>query len=152
MYKITNGQKRKLYSGLLKFGIIMVLLLLYMWANECKSKASESTANDYKEPKMIRTTCYLPTGNPCATGVMPQEGITVAGKREWFGMTCILYQVKKDGSLGKMIGMYEVQDTGGYYIRNGLRIDVYRSNMKRAKAWIKKYGDYTYMQLLKSKG
>lgn len=107
---------------------------------------------DYTKPTKIRATCYLPTGNRCATGVYPRHGITVAGKREWFGKTCILYHINKDGSIGKLIGYFVVEDTGGYFIRNGIRIDVYRDTMDEARAWIKKHGDYVYMQLLNSEG
>lgn len=128
---------------LIMLAVILILLLCCFEANG---------APDYSKPTKIRCTCYLPTGNRCATGVYPIEGITVAGKREWFGKTAILYHINKDGSTGKIIGFFVVQDTGGYFIRNGIRIDVYRHNMAAARAWIREHGDYVRLQLVDSEG
>lgn len=126
--------------------MLAILLVLALFGIKANARPN------YSQPTKIRCTCYLPTGNPCATGVMPQEGITVAGKREWFGKTAILYHINPDGSTGRIIGFFIVQDTGGYFIRNGIRIDVYRHNMNAARAWIREHGDYVKLQLVDSEG
>ena len=81
-----------------------------------------------KEPELNKSwlTCYLPTGRPTASGVMPRRGI-MAGKREWLGKTALIYE--RDGDkVGDLIGIYEVLDTGVGYdnaIIEGRAVDVF---------------------------
>lgn len=65
-----------------------------------------------KEPELnsVWLTCYLPTGNPTASGTAPRRGI-MAGKREWIGKTAIIYERNGD-KVGSLIGIYEIADTG----------------------------------------
>ena len=119
--------------------IIMALLLAFATTTNAsaKTKAKEDHADAYR----VRCTCYLPTGNKTAGGVYPYEGI-IATNREHLGQTAALYTEDME-----LIGYFESLDTGGHKeLKNGTRIDVYRKNMKRAKKWIKKYGDYVYIE------
>ncbi len=124
---------------------VITLLILVMCTGAQVSADSDA-------PRKIRTTCYLPTGNRCANGDYPTEGLTVAGRKEDIGKTAILYEVEEDGTLGPVIGYFEIEDTGGHYIKNGLRVDVYRETEQAAKEWVRKYGDYTYIQIIESEG
>ena len=81
-----------------------------------------------KEPELKKSwlTCYLPTGNPTASGVMPRRGI-MAGKREWLGKTALIYE--RDGDkVGDLIGIYEILDTGtgkDGAIKEGRAVDIF---------------------------
>ena len=81
-----------------------------------------------KEPELNKSwlTCYLPTGNPTASGVMPRSGI-MAGKREWLGKTALIYE--RDGDkVGDLIGIFEILDTGtgkDGAIKEGRAVDIF---------------------------
>lgn len=47
-----------------------------------------------------------------ATGKYVREGICATGNSEWVGKTVIMYQRLPNGNVGRMIGIYEVEDTG----------------------------------------
>lgn len=102
---------------------------------------------EYVEPVMIRCTVYDDMGYT-RSGQYVRDGI-IAGKREWLGNTAILYQVNEDGTRGDFIGYYEFLDTGGEYIESGQRIDVWTPYPDE---WVKQYGDYVYMQMIKGVG
>ena len=65
------------------------------------------------EPELIKghATAYCLEGIT-ATGKEVRKGICATGRREWLGKTAIIYQRKPDGSIGQIIGIYEVEDTG----------------------------------------
>jgi len=109
------------------------------------------------EPQLIRCTVYTAEeGDITADGSKVREGI-VAGKREWLGYTCIMYE-NNDGKIGDLIGIYEFKDTGagidtdgdgkGDSIKKGLSIDVYRDTLDRCYEWIEEYGDYVFIQVV----
>ena len=121
------------------YGILLGGLLIF-------SKPEMPTA-PFVEPELMRVTCYVPTGNPTCTGVMPFEG-GCAAKREWVGCVAVVYD--RDMNL---IGFYTINDTGGHKrIKNGTSIDIFRNNMDRARAWVKEYGDYMYVQIIDAEG
>lgn len=123
--------------------IIMALLVVLATTTSASAKAKE----EHKDAYRVRCTCYLPTGNKTAGGVYPYEGI-IATNREHLGQTAALYTEDME-----FIGYFESLDTGGHSeLKNGTRIDVYRKNMKRAKKWIKKYGDYVYIEWIDEEG
>lgn len=96
-----------------------------------------------KEPELNKSwlTCYLPTGNPTASGVMPRRGI-MEGKREWLGKTALIYE--RDGDMvGDLIGIYEILDTGtdkDGAIKEGRAVDIFCENedeiIPTQKIWI----------------
>lgn len=93
------------------------------------------------EPQLMRVTCYLPTGNPTASGVYPEEGMC-ASNWQHMGQIAVLYDMNME-----YIGEFEVTDTGGARsLRNGTSIDIFRNDMDGAKTWIKTYGDYCYVE------
>lgn len=96
----------------------------------------------FVEPVLMRVTCYTPTGNPTASGVMPYVG-SCAAKREWIGGAVALYTLE-----GEFITYLSIADTGGHErIRSGKSIDVFMPDMKSAKEWVRKYGDYLLVQV-----
>ena len=102
---------------------------------------------EYIAPVKIRATCYTWTGNRCATGCYPYEGI-VAGRPEWSGYAAILYDADM-----KYIGVFEFRDTGGHpTLQNGSSIDVYRDTLADCYDWVDDYGDYLYVQIIPAEG
>lgn len=59
----------------------------------------------------MKTTAYCLPGIT-ASGQEVREGICASGNKELFGKTIIVFQRLPDGKLGKIIGEYEVLDTG----------------------------------------
>lgn len=120
--------------------VIMFLCTLTVYA--------DNDYNQYGELFKVRATVYTSTeGSLTADESKVREGI-VAGKREWLGYTCVIYDLDMN-----IIGIYEFKDTGGHKdIKNGTRIDVYRDTLDRCDEWIDTYGDYVYIQLFKAYG
>ena len=142
--------------------LIATMLLMLLFSVLCgnSAKADVHSINPYGEPTMIRTTCYTWTGQPCANGQYPVEGLSVAGKEEWLGKTIIMYAVGDDG-VGDLIGYFQFTDTGYGIsvpesekgtIQLGRSIDVYRDNENGVNEWIATYGDYVYIQIVDAKG
>lgn len=101
----------------------------------------------YTEPVRMRVTCYLPTGNPTASGVMPYEGICAARRCD-LGKVAVLYTEDME-----YIGTFEVKDTGGAeWLKNGTAIDIYRENMNGVNDWVERFGDFCYVQLIDAEG
>lgn len=95
------------------------------------------------EPVKMRVTCYLPTGNPTASGVMPYVGCCAA-KRDWIGGAAVLYTME-----GEFVKILSIDDTGGHKrIKDGSSIDVFVPDMETAKEWVATYGDYMMVQVL----
>lgn len=143
--------------------LIATMLLMLLFSVLCgnSAKADIHSIDPYGEPTMIRATCYTWTGQPCANGQYPVEGLTVAGKEEWLGKTIIMYAVGDDGEVGDLIGYFQFTDTGYGIsvpesekgtIQLGRSIDVYRDNENRVNEWIAEYGDYVYIQIVDAKG
>lgn len=117
------------------------------------------SASFYKEPAIIRCTCYLDSGT-MASGRTTFDG-AIAGRREWIGKVAALYKIE-DGKIGDFLGYYEFLDTGagmdsdgdgyGDTIRDGYSVDIWKPNMSEAKKWIRDNGDYVWMQIIDGKG
>ena len=129
------------------FAVILLLLIPCSIAS-----ASKKQDNPYGDPFKIRTTCYLPTGNKTASGTVPKMFRTIAGRKEDIGKTCIVYSINDDGSIGHVIFIGEIEDTGGPFIRSGQRIDIFVNTMEDAENWIDIYGDYTMIQIIEGEG
>lgn len=136
---------------------LLLLLLLLILLIPVKAHAEPQ----YIEPQLIRCTCYTATeGAITASGKKVREDI-VAGKREWLGYSCIIYE-NNDGQVGDFIGVFEFCDTGagmdsdgdgkGDTIINGKSIDVFRNTLDRCYDWIGEYGDYVFIQIIPSVG
>ena len=101
----------------------------------------------YSEPVKMRITCYLPTGNPTASGVMPRKGMCAA-KRDWIGKTAVIYDMDM-----KLIGIFEITDTGGAErIKQGKCIDLFMPTMAEVNEYIRTYGDWGYVQIITADG
>lgn len=112
-------------------------------------KNAIQTAADsiYIEPQLMRITYYLPTGNKTADGTEPYYGICAA-KKDWIGKVAIIYDLNM-----RLIGFFEIRDTGGHTrIKEGKCIDLFMPTIEDAKAFIKEYGDYGYVQIIDADG
>lgn len=102
----------------------------------------EAEENKYGDPIPIELTAYCIDGTT-ASGKHTREGI-VAGKKEWIGMTVILYDENME-----YIGTYEVLDTGGKKIRQGKVIDIWLPTYDECIQFGRQKG---YYQLIDAKG
>ena len=89
----------------------------------------------------VRLSCYLSTGNCCADGTMPKEGVC-ASNRSHLGEDVIVYN---DDLVPCM--RLEVRDIGGNtLLQQGKAIDIYRDSMDRAWQLVGEYGEYIWIQ------
>ncbi len=118
------------------------------------------SAAETDKPFRIYTTAYMETGNLCYSGCKPRYGIA-AGKKEWIGLTAIIYKYEEDGSIGEVLGHFEILDTGfggdadndGIgSIQEGKCIDIFQPDLEACKAWMELTGGKCYIQLVDAKG
>lgn len=111
---------------------------------EVKAESKKKKKNKIKpssEAYKVRCTCYIPTGNPTASGIYPHEGV-IATNRQHLGESAMLFTLD-----GEFIGYFDSMDTGGHEgLKNGTRIDVYRDTLDRAYDWVATYGDYVLIE------
>ena len=89
----------------------------------------------------VYLSCYLPTGNNCADGTPPVEGV-VSSNREHLGMDCIVY----DNDLTAVMRL-ECRDIGGHkMLREGTAIDVFKSSYEREVDTQRRYGSYVWVE------
>lgn len=82
------------------------------------------------EPKMhkLNATAYCLQGITY-TGKKVRNGIAASGRKEWLGMTALVYQRMPDDSMGDLIGIYEIEDTGcSEYV-----LDIWCSDLDRCQ-------------------
>lgn len=144
--------------------IYLVLAVVFLFSDCSRTEAAyvyepvEPYAYFY--PQKIRCTCYC-EHKGTATLKKPYFGIA-AGKKEWLGYVAEINRVNPDGSVGEFIGYFEFRDTGagmdsdkdgkGDTIINGTSIDIWVDSLDDAYAWVREYGDYVYIKLIKAKG
>ena len=76
----------------------------------------------------VEATAYCnEEGNLTATGTKTTENLTCAFTPKYYGWSVDVYE-DDNGKVGKFIGTYIVQDTGGDAIRSGKVIDIYMEN------------------------
>lgn len=76
------------------------------------------------EEMIIEATAYCLSGNT-ASGTPTRVGIC-AGKKEWLGLTAVVWTLDENGEYDEFLGFLEVKDTGGHEkIKNGECIDIY---------------------------
>lgn len=65
------------------------------------------------EPKTLKmhATAYCLEGKTY-TGKRVRKGIAATGDKNLLGMTAVVYQRLPDDSMGDLIGIYEIEDTG----------------------------------------
>lgn len=104
----------------LKMIFLSVALTLTIFA--VKAHADEQPPIDELVEMEATAYCY---GEITADGSRVREGICAA-KRDWMGLTAIVYLQNEDGSVGEFLGYYEIKDTGGHEkIKAGKCIDIY---------------------------
>lgn len=127
----------------LQITIFLAAVILFYWTST--SRAEETYTSDLF---LIESTAYC-YGETTADGSKVRPGIAAA-KKDWIGLTAILYKVEPDGSIGEVIGLYEIKDTGGdYRIKNGTCIDIY---IPDEDACIEYGRQQVYIQLIAAEG
>lgn len=115
-------------------------------------------ADGYYDNELIagHATAYTVSGKT-ASGEYTRPGVAAA-KRSWIGKTVILYQRLPDDSVGDMIGIYEILDTGGTKgIKGGKVIDIWEPSGEAAQEFMNRvYEDgcqgRIYFQLVDAEG
>jgi len=80
-------------------------------------------------------TAYCPTGRLTATQTVPKEGRTIAGKREWFGKTLMVFEDKGYGIAPEnYLGTFICEDTSkaGSPVAAGRVVDILIEDYERA--------------------
>lgn len=159
--------------------IIAVILIIFLWAalaamiiavagslangidaeaKEAMSVESESVGADAEPFRMLTTAYYM--AHTTASGAPVRYGIAAA-KEEWLGLTAIIYSVDTDGSLGVVLGHFEILDTGKGAdkfgtglgaIERGEVIDIYFPTREGCYEWMELTGGRVYAQLVDAKG
>lgn len=112
------------------------------------------TAEEYVSPtewedecKLMRVTCYLPTGHKTASGQPTHIG-GCAGRRQDIGKIAAVYTIDHE-----FVGYFEINDCGGASsLKNGTSIDIFRNNMDEAWEWVHMYGDHMYVKIIDAEG
>lgn len=134
----TSGRIRKLQK------VLALLLLTGMMA---LASPRQAAADDASELLQVESTAYC-HGEITASGHEVRPGIA-AGKPEWMGLTCLVYE-DDEGDPGKLLGIYEMLDTGGdKRIKNGTCIDVYLPDYDACKEYGRKN---VWIQLIEANG
>lgn len=134
----TSGRIRKLQK------VLALLLLTGMAAmiSPCQAAATEAS-----ELLQVESTAYC-HGEVTASGHEVRPGIA-AGKPEWIGLTCLVYE-DDEGGPGKLLGIYEILDTGGdRRIVGGTCIDVYIPDYDACREYGRRN---VWIQLIKAEG
>lgn len=63
------------------------------------------------EPVLMPVSAYIESGKPTYTGCTKESGI-IAARKEWLGMSAILYYITPENEIGEMIGIYPIEDIG----------------------------------------
>lgn len=131
----------------------------YILANqETPQEPGDKYCNGAKnKPVLMETTAYY-TGTHGSHGDKMREGYC-AGDPELYGASVAIYEAIPTESgyeLGDFIGYFEMRDTGYGYstgtgksevrsdkryagtIESGLHLDIYRDNLDRCRAWMKR--------------
>lgn len=133
------------------------------YAENVTAKQEELVLDTSEHLMVVDSTAYYDKYNygHGADGRPLVEGLTLAGKREWLGMSAMLYDTDMN-----FIGIYEFRDTGYGQstgkgqskllknksigtIENGTCIDVYFTNYSKCKEWGRRK---VYMKLVKAVG
>lgn len=138
----------------MKKRIIALLLLVYMAASAVLPAGAQT-----QEPFKMYTTAYH-YGEITASDTPVRRGIC-AVKREWMGLTAVVYECNEDGSIGDLLGFWECLDTGfggdadgdGVgSIESGKVIDMYFPTLEECQAWMEQTGGKVYVQLVDAEG
>lgn len=123
-----------------------------------EEKEESNYIEEYGEPLYVRCTGYDDIGYT-KSGEWTRPG-GVAGKLEWLGKKCYIYEVDDTGDCGELIGVYTFNDTGfglkkldGVYyeqgtIKAGKSIDIWHESLDAVWEWAAEHGDYVYIQVV----
>lgn len=142
-----GGGMRRLVATLAAVTVMLQSRPAQTWNFQLMKAVKEARFIEENGLEYVRLSCYLPTGNCCADGTWPYEGV-VACNAEHLGMTCILYD--KDLNEAER---FECHDVGGHpLLMSGKAIDIFRETMDGAWEIIGRYGDYAYIKWIPGEG
>lgn len=152
--------RKRVIASVSIFALVAAVYCSSLTAEAKKSYIEPLEGDPFEEPCKIRCTCYCEHGIT-ATGLKTRYGI-VAATKDWIGYTIEINAIAEDGSVGELVGLFEVQDTGngmdtdgdgkGDSIKNGQSIDVWVASLRDAYEWRDTYGDYVYIKIFRAKG
>ena len=125
----------------MKKRVIALLLTVYMAASAVLPAGAQT-----QEPFKMYTTAYH-YGEITASGTPVRRGIC-AVKREWMGLTAVVYECNPDGSMGDLLGYWECLGS----IEAGKVIDMYFPTLEECQAWMEQTGGKVYVQLVDAEG
>lgn len=98
------------------------------------------------EPFKMKASAYC-SGKITASGKNIRVGL-IAGMPEWIGKTVII-RTDINNAPGDLIGIYELEDTGGPLISKGVRLDIYNPSYE----WCIDFGvQEVWVQLIDAEG
>ena len=88
-----------------------------------------------EQPTLLKmhSTAYCLDGIT-ASGEPVRKGICASGHKDWIGKTVVLYQRLPSGEVGKILGIFEVKDTG---CKDSV-IDVWMPDLEECQKWMDK--------------
>lgn len=152
--------KKRIIAAVSILAFSAAVLACSITAEARKSHIEFYDGDPFEEPQKVRCSCYCEHGTT-ASGKKTRYGLAAA-KKEWMGYTIELNRVNEDGSIGELIGLWEIADTGagmdsngdgkGDTIILGQSIDIWMPTLEDAYEWRDTYGDYVYFKIFKAKG
>ena len=136
-----------------KIALILLLLVLITPARAAELHVEE-IGQEYYAPVLMYTTAYV-CGTHTADGTPVREGLC-AMNRGWIGKTAIVYSAIQTETgeymIGAPLGIFEIKDPGKGAVGAGKCIDIYRSDMERAREWMMMTSGKCYVQVIDSVG
>lgn len=138
-------KKRLLLAAL--FYVLVWLMMLIFNIIVFAAEPDTTTPTPSENIQEVRVTCYTATGNPCANGKYPEEGI-VAYCPEYVDNAIVRMWASEDGAPGEYIGDFEVWDTGNPNIQEGRVVDVYRDNLDRCTEFMAQFEPKVFIEVI----
>lgn len=122
--------------------------LIFLWLLAAIGTFSSCVTHVHAaELKEVYVTGYTATGNPCANGQYPVEGI-VAYAPEYIDTHVLILYESIDGIPGDMIDVYEIWDTGNPAIQEGQVVDIYHDTEEACYAFAAEYGTKGFIEVI----
>ena len=120
-------RKREIHSKVTCIALCLIFLFIgiFGFSHGIETAFCKSYEEVYLGEEMtIEATAYCLPGTT-ASGCQTREGIC-AGKKEWLGLTAVVWTLDENGDYDEFLGFYDVLDTGSHKkIKNGECIDIY---------------------------
>ena len=126
---------RKLFLDKLLLTILILASILCLGLAIALAYVNFSYATNELELVKMHATAYCLHGTT-ATGTETRHGIA-AGRKDLLGKTAVVYQRLPGDHIGQIIGIYEIQDTGGTEgLNNGTVIDIWCEDLDECQEFM----------------